>query len=310
LGCIPALARYLRTQRPEAMLSALNHSNLAAVWARRLAGVPTRLVVSERNTLSVRAGRSEDRGLRALPGMIRRFYPWADAVTAVSDGVADDLARVAGIPRERIVTTWNPVVSPALAEAAARPLEHPWLQPGEPPVVLAAGKLRPQKDFATLLDAFARVREGRAARLVILGEGPEEGSLRVRARRLGISAEVAFEGFVDNPFAFMARAAVFVLSSAWEGLPSVLIQAMACGCPVVSTDCPSGPAEILERGAYGPLVPVGDAAALADAIARVLAQPPDRERLRRRAQDFSAERVAQRYLDVLLPPQRGAAGPA
>jgi glycosyltransferase involved in cell wall biosynthesis len=125
-----------------------------------------------------------------------------------------------------------------------------------------------RENFATLLDAFARVREGRAARLVILGEGPEEGSLRVRARRLGISADVAFAGFVDNPFAFMARAAVFVLSSAWEGLPSVLIQAMACGCPVVSTDCPSGPAEILERGAYGPLVPVGDAAGLADAIAR------------------------------------------
>jgi glycosyltransferase involved in cell wall biosynthesis len=309
LGCIPALTRYLRRERPEAMLSALNHSNLAAVWARRLAGVPTRLVVSERNTLSVRAERSQDRGLRALPAMIRRFYPWADAVIAVSDGVADDLARVAGIPRERIVTTWNPVVSPALAEAAARPLEHPWFRPGEPPVVLAAGKLRPQKDFATLLDAFARVRASHAARLVILGEGPEEGALRVRARRLGISADVAFEGFVENPFAFMARAAVFALSSAWEGLPAVLIQAMACGCPVVSTDCPSGPAEILERGALGPLVPVGDAAALADAIARVLAQPPDRERLRRRAQDFSVERVSQRYLDVLLPP-RAAAGPA
>lgn len=300
LGCIPALAGYLRAERPEAMLSALNYSNLAAVWARHLADVPTRLVVSERNTLSVRAARSSERSLRALPAMIRRFYRWADAVTAVSDGVADDLARVSGIERSQIVTTWNPVVSPALVQAAAQPLDHPWFRPGEPPIVLGAGKLRPQKDFGTLIDAFARLRAKRPARLVILGEGPEESGLRVRARRLDVSPDVAFEGFVANPFAYMARASVFALSSAWEGLPSVLIQAMACGCPVVSTDCPSGPAEILEGGALGPLVPVGAPDALADAILRVLEAPPDRERLRRRADDFSVDRVAGRYLAVML----------
>lgn len=300
LGCIPALAGYLRAERPEAMLSALNYSNLAAVWARHLADVPTRLVVSERNTLSVRAARSSERSLRALPAMIRRFYRWADAVTAVSDGVADDLARVSGIERSQIVTTWNPVVSPALVQAAAQPLDHPWFRPGEPPIVLGAGKLRPQKDFGTLIDAFARLRAKRPARLVILGEGPEESGLRVRARRLDVSPDVAFEGFVANPFAYMARASVFALSSAWEGLPSVLIQAMACGCPVVSTDCPSGPAEILEGGALGPLVPVGAPDALADAILRVLEAPPDRERLRRRADHFSVDRVAGRYLAVML----------
>ncbi len=304
LGCIPALARYLQRERPEAMLSALNYSNLAALWARRLAGVPTRLVVSERNTLSLRASRSSQRSLRALPAMIRRFYPWADAVTAVSDGVADDLARVSGLPRSEIVTTWNPVVSPALYEAAAQPLEHAWFRPGEPPVVLGVGKLRPQKDFATLIDAFAKVRAKRPARLMILGEGSEEGRLRVRARRLDVSTDVALEGFVANPFAYMARAAVFALSSAWEGLPSVLIQAMACGCPVVSTDCPSGPSEILEGGAHGPLVPVGDSDALASEILRLLDSPPDREGPRRRAEDFSVERVALRYLAVMLGPSQ------
>jgi glycosyltransferase involved in cell wall biosynthesis len=302
LGSIPALARYLLRERPDAMLSALNYSNLAAVWARRLAGVPTRLVVSERNTLSVRARRSSERSLRALPAMIARFYPWADAVTAVSQGVSDDLARITGIPRAAITTTWNPVVSPALVAAAAEPLDHPFFRPGEPPVVLGAGKLRPQKDFATLLDAFARLRAERPARLVILGEGPEAGALRVRARRLGVSSDVSFEGFVANPFAYMARAAVFALSSAWEGLPAVLIQAMACGCPVASTDCPSGPAEILEGGAHGPLVPVGDAGALAAAMLRLLDAPTDREQLRRRAGEFSVDRVAERYLAVLLPP--------
>jgi glycosyltransferase involved in cell wall biosynthesis len=238
--------------------------------------------------------------------MIRHFYPWADAVTAVSDGVADDLARVSGLPRSAIVTTWNPVVSPSLSEAAAQPLEHAWFRPGEPPVVLGVGKLRPQKDFATLIDAFAKVRAKRPARLMILGEGVEEGRLRVRARRLDISADVALEGFVANPFAYMARAAVFALSSAWEGLPSVLIQAMACGCPVVSTDCPSGPSEILEGGARGPLVPVGDSDALAAAILRLLDSPPDREGLRRRAEDFSVERVALRYREVMLGPSPGS----
>jgi glycosyltransferase involved in cell wall biosynthesis len=308
LGAIPALERYLRDERPDAMLSALNYSNLAALWARRLSGAPTRLVVSERNTLSVRARRSSERSLRALPAMIARFYPWADAVTAVSDGVADDLAQVSGIPRAAITTTWNPVVSPAIATAAAQPLDHPFFRDGEPPVVLGAGKFRPQKDFATLLDAFARLRQARPARLVLLGEGPEEGALRTRARRLGVSADVSFEGFVANPFAYMARAAVFALSSAWEGLPAVLIQAMACGCPVASTDCPSGPAEILAGGALGPLVPVGDAEALAGALQRLLSAPTDRERLRRRAEEFSVERVAGRYLSVLLPEAAPGAG--
>jgi glycosyltransferase involved in cell wall biosynthesis len=176
--------------------------------------------------------------------------------------------------------------------------------------VLGAGKLRPQKDFATLIDAFAKLRAKRPARLVILGEGPEESRLRVRARRLDVSPDVGFEGFVANPFAYMSRASVFVLSSAWEGLPSVLIQAMACGCPVVSTDCPSGPSEILERGVFGPLVPVGAPDALAEAILRVLDAPPERERLRRRADDFSVDRVAERYLAVMLGPAqaRGKTG--
>src|SRR5215468_5188176 len=308
LGAIPSLARYLARERPEAMLSALNYSNLAALWARRLSGAPTRLVVSERNMLSLRAERAGDPALRALPAMIRRFYPWADAVVAVSEGVADDVARVGALPRASIANTGNPVVSPAINSAAAEPLDHEWFRPGEPPVVLGAGKLRPQKDFATLLDAFAALRAARPARLVILGEGPEESRLRVRARRLGISGDVSFAGFVRNPFAYMARAAAFALSSAWEGLPAVLIQALACGCPVVSTDCPSGPAEILERGRHGPLVPVGDARALAAAILRVLAAPGERAARLRRAQDFSVERAAARYEAALLPPgPRGAA---
>ena len=300
LGRVPALVRYLRRERPEAMFSALNYSNLAALWARRLAGVPLRLVVSERNTLSMQAQHDRRRRERALPALVRHFYPWADAVAAVSAGVADDLAEVAGIPRERIHVLYNPVVTPELGVQARAPLACAWFAPGAPPVVLGVGKLKPQKDFATLLRAFARLRAGRPARLVILGQGPERRRLLRLAHELGIARDFALPGFVPNPFAYMARAAVFALASAWEGLPGVLIQAMACGCPVVSTDCPSGPAEILEGGKHGPLVPPGDSEALAHALARVLDAPPDAAALRARADAFSSDRVTAAALDLLL----------
>lgn len=305
VGYLPGLVDYLRRARPDALLSVLSYGNLVALWARRLAGVPTRVVVSERNTLSQAGVATKKRERRwrnrHLPALIARTYPLADAITTVSDGVADDLAATTGLARDRIVTLYNPVVTDRLVERAREPLEHPWFRPGEPPVVLAAGRLRPQKDFATLLRAFAIVRGRRMARLVILGEGPGRAPLVGLASKLGFEADFALPGFVRNPFAFMAGARVFALSSRFEGLPGTLIQAMACGCPVVSTDCPSGPREILEDGRHGELVPVGDPVALASAIERALSTPAAPKRLRARAADFSAERATRRYLELLLP---------
>ncbi len=299
LACAPALARYVRRERPDAMLTALNYTSITALWTRRVEGLDLRLVVSERNTLSQRAARGVG-SVRALPGLVRHFYPWADALAAVSAGVAVDLAEILGVSAEEVAVTFNPVVTPEIDRQAAEALDHPWFAPGEPPVILAAGKLKQQKGFDVLLEAFARVRGRRPARLVILGDGPERGRLQQRARRLAVDVDVSLPGFVNNPFAFMARSSVFVLSSVWEGLPGVLIQAMACGCPVVSTDCPSGPAEILDKGVHGPLVPVGDDAAMAVAIESVLDAPPSEERLRRRANVFSVERSTDRYLALLL----------
>jgi glycosyltransferase involved in cell wall biosynthesis len=299
LGCIPDLVRYLERERPDAMLSALNYSNLAALWACHLAQAPTRLVVSERNVITHRS-RVSHRNF-GLPRLTRDFYPWADGISAVSDGVAEDLANVTGIPRERITTTGNPVVGPEIARLAAAPLDDPWFHDPAVPVVLAAGKLKPQKGFDVLLDAFARLREGRAARLVILGQGELRRTLEQRAGELSLAGDVAFPGFVENPFRYMAHASLFVLSSRWEGLPGVLIQAMACGCPVVSTDCPSGPREILEGGLHGELVPVDDAEALAAAMARRLAAPRDAQRLTERASVYSVERSVDRYLALLIP---------
>jgi glycosyltransferase involved in cell wall biosynthesis len=300
LGCIPDLARYLERERPDAMLSALNYTNIAALWARRIAKTPTRLVVSERNTLTHRA-RVRRRNLE-LPALAGAFYPWADAIAAVSDGVADDLSEASGIPRDQITTTYNPVVGPEIRELAALPLEDPWFGDAQVPVVLAAGKLRQQKGFDVLLDAFASLRARRKARLVVLGEGELRRALLRRARRLGVAEDVAFPGFVENPFRYMAAASVFVLSSRWEGLPGVLIQAMACGCPVVSTDCPSGPREILADGRYGELAPVDDPEALASAMERALDGPRNSPQLVERAETYSVDRSVDRYLALLLPP--------
>jgi glycosyltransferase involved in cell wall biosynthesis len=241
---------------------------------------------------------------------VGRTYPFADAVVAVSSELADDLSAVAGLPRGLIRTVYNPVVGPELPALAAEPAGHPWLRPGGPPVVLGAGRLVEQKDFPTLLRAFALVRRERPARLVILGEGPagaREG-LAALAAGLGVAADLDLPGFVANPYAYMARAAAFALSSLHEGLPGVLIQALACGCPVVSTDCPSGPREILDGGRYGRLVPVGDHEALARAILACLDDPSGREERVARAAAFGLERAVDRYLELIGRPAAKAEG--
>ena len=298
-AAVPALARYLRSERPDLLLSAGARINVAALWARALARTHTPVVVSAHTHLTTHA---KSRGKGHLPWLARRTYPAADAIIAVSDGVADDLSKVANLPRERITTIYNPVVTPELEHKIQAPLDHPWFAAGSPPVILSAGRLTEQKDYPTLIEAFALLRAARPARLMILGEGklPRHRSELLKiAEDRGIAEDVDLPGFVENPYPYMARAAVFVLSSAWEGFGNVIPEALACGCPVVSTDCPSGPAEILDNGIYGPLVSVGDAGALAEAMASVLDAPPDGERLRKRAALFTPDNAARQYLQLL-----------
>ena len=318
LAYLRSLAAYLRERRPDALLAAAPHQNLEAVWARRLAGTATRVLISERTVPSRILPGSPMWRNRHLPALMRRSYQQADVIVSVSEALGDDLAAVTGIPRRRIAAIYNPVVGPELEALAREPVDHPWFRPGQPPVVLGVGRLSDQKDFPTLIRAFARVRAERPARLVILGAAKDAAKTEVRrgellalADELGVAADVDAPGFAANPFAYMARAGVFVLSSRYEGLPGVLIQAMATGCPVVSTDCPSGPMEILQGGRWGPLVPVGDAEAVAAATLRVLDDPPPAEALRGRAREFSVGRAVDRYLEVLFPapaePPSGAA---
>jgi len=303
LRCLPALVRYLRAERPAVLLSAEPDLNLVALWARRLAGLSVRTLISERIHLSTHLRDGAERRKwrwRFIVPLLRRMYPEADRIIAVSHGVADDLRMLVGLPSELVTTLYNPVVDSELAKQADAPIDHAWFVPGAPPVIIAVGRLAEQKDFPALLRAFAQVRAQRQARLLILGEGRMRGELTALGRALGIAEDLSLHGFASNPFAYMARAAVFVLSSTYEGLPGVLIQALACGCPVVSTDCPSGPAEILENGQYGRLVPVSDPAAMAQAILSTLDAPPDRGLLQKRASLFSVDRAVEQYLEVLV----------
>jgi len=302
--CLASLSRYLREQQPDALIAANAQCNLTALWARRLARVSTRVMVTEHNALSFKIEQKSAKGAarwRTLLPLIGRLYARADAVVAVSNGVAGDLSAVTGLPRERIATIYNPVVGPELSRLARAPAPHPWLT-GEDgiPVIVAAGRLAPQKNFPLLLQAFALLRRQRPVRLLIFGEGPQRPQLEALAETLGIGADLALPGFVDNPYAAFSRAALFVLSSDFEGLGNVLIEAMACGCPVVSTDCPFGPAEILDDGRFGELVPVNDAAALCAAMQRALEAPPAAELLRRRGAEFSRARSVERYLQLLF----------
>jgi glycosyltransferase involved in cell wall biosynthesis len=295
---LPGLIRYLRCERPDAMLSALDHANVIALLARDLARVHTRMVVTVRTTVSsfVKQGRPSRQRYVLL--LMKLLYNRADAIVAVSSGVADDLALVLGLPRSRVRVVYNPVVTPALRDLASASVEHPWLVPEKLPLIIAVGRLTAAKDYPTLLKAFAKVRDKRDCRLIILGEGELRESLESLVDELGISESVQFPGFVDNPFAWMARASLFVLSSAWEGLPNVLIQAMACGLPVVSTDCPSGPYEILEGGKWGTLVPVGDVNALAAAIIKQI-DHPSKEGVKKRSSFFSIENAIDGYLRAI-----------
>lgn len=291
------LARYLRRERPDAMLSALNHANIIAILARMLTGVDLALAVSERNSVS-----------RVSNGMVgritwflmRRLYRRADRVVCVSRGLEEELSHGLGLAGDRLRTIYNPLDVDGIRQQMTPAPDHPWFGTGRPPVIVAVGRLTEQKDYPTLLRAFADLRSRRNAKLVILGEGEERSALSELVARLDLSEDVDFVGFQTNPYPWMAAGQLYVMSSAWEGLPGALLQAMACGTPVVSTDCATGPAEILEDGRWGRLVKVGDAGALARAMETALdddAPPPVQDR----ADAFRIEYAVEQYIEAIAP---------
>lgn len=296
---IPALVKYLKYERPTVLFSTIINANIAALIAQRLSGVSIRCVVREASTLSIDLAHSSAFNRFLIPRLVSWLFPRAYAIVAPSHGVADDLAKVTGLSRQSIQVIYNPVVTEILMAQARQPIGHRWLQAGGIPVIIGMGRLTRQKDFETLIRAFARMKKAVPARLIILGEGEDRDNLGGLCRDLDIEDDVDFVGFVSNPYAFLSRAALFVLSSRWEGLPGALIEALACGAKVISTDCPSGPREILDDGIYGQLVPVGNDAVMATAMLKALTGKFNAAAPSEQISRFEAKHNIDRYLDLL-----------
>jgi glycosyltransferase involved in cell wall biosynthesis len=298
LGSLPALVRYLRRERPAAMISAM-FTNVIALLARRLSGVPVRLVITEHNTLASVVDNKNDVRWQAYPTLAGWFYPWADVIVAVSNDVKKDLALAANISSDRIEVVYNPIVTPDLKMKSEQPLEHPWFANGGPPVVVAVGRLTDQKAFDVLIRALSIARRDRPLRLMILGEGENRPALEALIATLGLREDVRLMGFVQNPYPFMAQAAAFALPSRWEGLPTVLVEALYLGAPIVATNCPGGSRDILMGGRFGKLVsvddPTGLAAALLKSTKETRVRPPQES-----WRPFESEFVVDRYLGLAL----------
>ena len=292
LGDARSVAAYIDEERPDCILPSLPRAKSAALLALCFARLSPVTIPTVHSVLMNRKRR-----FRKLYSIL---FPVADRVVAVSEGVADTLALELGIPRKKIFRIYNPTDTAEITRLAHFVPEHPWMSGDGPPIILSSGRLARVKDFPTLLKAFQRVSRTRDVRLIILGEGSWRRRLEKMIRKLRLQEKVSLPGWVSNPYAFMSRASLFVLSSKLEGLGNVLIEAMACGCPCVSTNCPAGPAEILDDGRFGPLVPVGDDSALAAAMEHVLDSPPDKEVLMARAQEFSLDSSVDQYERLIL----------
>jgi glycosyltransferase involved in cell wall biosynthesis len=297
ISSIGKFRSYLKRRRPDIVFSHLTHINIASILARLFLKNRPELVVIEHSHFS-----SE---LKAAKGLVRVaymlvpfLYRFADRVAAVSDDMRNSIARFALLPRERVSVLHNPVVSPKIYQRASEQPEHPWLPPSEVPVILAAGRLVRQKNFPLLIRAFATLQKKRRARLIILGDGELRPELMSLAQELGLADVLDLPGFHENPYAFMRSASVFALSSDWEGLPGVLIEALACGCPIVATDCETGPREILCDGKFGRLVSPGDDRALANALEAALDEPGAASERVVRAEHFGVTAAVERYLEL------------
>ncbi len=298
LKSIPALAKYLRQQQPDAMLSTLIHANVAAVWAKIFSRTSTRIFVRE--AISLGADKIDKHRMRAgLTSFVAPMsYKLADKIIAVSQGCAQSVVDTLKISHDHIRVIYNPVSRVELEKKAQEPVDHEWFRDNKDPVIVSVGRLSAQKDFSTLIRAFSLVIKSLPAKLIILGEGEYRDSLEVLISELNMVEHISLPGFVDNPYKYVANSSVFVLSSLWEGMPNGLIEAVALGTPAVATDCPSGPREIFQDGRYGVLVPMGDEQAMAKGILSALTNPiADTINA---SKPFEMQTIVDEYLNALL----------
>lgn len=293
IRALPRFLRYCETRRPRAVISALSQPNVVACWTARRTGIPTFPTVHSQLSREARSGGLK---LRVMPLLVRNAFRHATHVIGVSEGVTQDVTALARLAPNRVSTIYNPVIGPEFAARRAAAPTHPWLMHHSGPVLVGLGRLAEPKNFDLLIRTMPHIDP--RARLVIYGEGDLRAPLEQRIQQLGLTDRVSLPGFVANPVAELAAADLFVLSSNWEGLPTALIEALAAGIPAVSTDCESGPREILAGGRYGELVPVNDQTALAAAIQRAITRPktaPPAESWQPYTHDYAADR----YLNLL-----------
>lgn len=293
------LAKWLRKKQPAALLSSQGHANIAAFAAHRLSSSAARLILREDSTPTRSLATLSRASKWIMRALMLISYRGADAVIAVSRGAANDLQQFLRSPLKNLYVIYNPVISERIFQLAQESVKHPWLLDGSSPVILSVGRLSEEKDYPTLLHALAGMQKHSDARLIILGEGQLRPMLEDLVVSLGLQKRVSMPGYTPNPYCYMANAQLFVLSSKYEGLPGVLIEALACGCKIVSTDCPSGPREILQGGTVGTLVPVGNADALRQAMEEALLsvkQKIDLIYLR----PYTVEQSMDAYLKIIL----------
>jgi glycosyltransferase involved in cell wall biosynthesis len=299
LSSLLPLVQYLRRERPQVVISGATQTNIVAAWAKRLGRIPVKVVVTEHNIISAISTDAPMVRTRLTPFLVRRFYPWADELIAVSQGSAEDLSRTLSDRNCEIQVIYNPIVGPEFWKRAAAPLTDSRIEADDRPMVIAVGRLHYHKDYPTLLRAFSILRHSIDARLVFLGDGEERTALETLAHDLGVESSVSFLGNVPNPLPYMKRAKVLALSSVVEALPTVLIEAMAMNLPIVATDCPTGPREILCDGTYGALVPVGDSEGMAESLLGVLQTASTQMIPQRALERFQQDHVIEQYLAIM-----------
>lgn len=296
---VPALAAYLRSRRPQTLITSNVRLTVLALRARSLSASGVRIYANVHSTYSKKYASLAADKWRRRQARIRTYYAKCDGVIAVSAGVAGDIARLAGMARERITTIHNPLDLSQVRRMADAPVDHAWLDGRDRPVIVAVGRLVRDKNYPLLIKAFEYLHARRLVRLLIAGDGEERGTLQQLIQASPCGDDIALIGHRENPYPYMRAADLFVLSSSLEGFGNVLVEAMCLGTSLVSTDCPHGPREILEDGRLGRLVPVNDAVALGEAMQQALEFPTPPEVLRAAAERFDRDLVARTYLDAM-----------
>lgn len=297
---LPWLVNYLNTSQPDVLMTVKDAAGIMAIRAKKRSRAGTRIIVRTGTALLSRLGHRGTgfvkRWLKTRK--LRRYYQQADGHIAVALGSRQELHELIEIPEESIIVIKNPVITPSLLKLQHEAIDHPWFAPSGKPLIMGMGGFRQQKDFSTLIRAFALLHQSRPCQLLLLGKGRQEKRLLQLCRELGIEDDVLFPGFTDNPYPWLKRADLFVLSSLWEGSPNVLTEALALGTPVVATDCQSGPREILQDGKYGELVPLGEPQTMGEAMARTLDNPLGSERLEEAAREYTLEASTRSYIQA------------